>query len=136
MFPEKTDLDVNLIVNPEPESGKMRVWLDDIREAPRVDHLTMEDLTWDHVVTTAQEAIALVETGKVTFISFDHDLGAPEAATGYDVAKYIEAQAAAGKIPPIEYALHSGNIVGRGNIDAAMKSAWRFWDGKAKESHG
>ncbi len=106
----------------------MRVWLDDVRPAPRVDHLTMEDLTWDHIVTTAPEAIELIETGEVTFISFDHDLGAPEDGTGYDVAKYIEAQAAAGTIPPIEYALHSANFVGRANIDAAMKSAWRFWD--------
>lgn len=53
----------------------MKVWLDDIRKMPA---------RFDRHVKTAQEAIELLETGLVTFISFDHDLGPVEAGTGHD----------------------------------------------------
>jgi hypothetical protein len=44
----------------------MKVFLDDRRPAP--------DSSWT-VVQTPEEAIALLETGQVEVISFDHDLG-------------------------------------------------------------
>jgi hypothetical protein len=107
----------------------MRIYLDDVRTPPMFDNLTGEKLTWDLIARTAGEIIPLIQAGKVTYISFDHDLG--EGLTGYDVAGEIEKQAAAGMIGPIDYDIHSANPVGANNIDAAMKSAWRFWD-KAK----
>lgn len=105
----------------------MRIWLDDLRPAPRSNWLG-EDEHWDYVVKTAHEAIELVKTGTITYISFDHDLGPEKAGTGYDVARFIEEQAFLGTIPPIDYALHSANPVGRANIDKAMKRAWSFWE--------
>lgn len=39
---------------------------------------------------TAAEAIALLSAGGVDVISLDHDLGPPEAGTGYDVICWIE----------------------------------------------
>ena len=102
----------------------MKIFLDDIRDPPLFDRVTGERLTWT-VVRTAEEAISLVEAGKVTFISFDHDLG--YGLSGYDVAKRIEELAHSGAINPIDYAIHSANPVGAENIDRAMKSAWRFW---------
>jgi hypothetical protein len=105
----------------------MRIYLDDLRNPPLFDSLTGEPVKWDQVVRNGRDMIALVETGKISFISFDHDLG-ENTPTGYDVAKRIEALAAAGKIKPIDYTIHSANPVGANNIDAAMKSAWRFWE--------
>lgn len=102
----------------------MKLYLDDVREPVNMGSaVPASELT---VVRTAQEAIDLVKTGQVEFISFDHDLGTE--LTGYDVAKVVENLAAEGKIPPIDYQIHSANPVGAGNIDQAMKSAWRFWD--------
>lgn len=103
----------------------MRIFLDDLRDPPLFDKLTGDLAQWDHVCRTAKEAIALVETGKVTFISFDHDLG--DGMDGIAVANCIERLAVTDKIPPIDYDLHSGNVVGAGNIDRAMKAAWHYW---------
>ena len=104
----------------------IRIWLDDVRNPPPG--------TWV-VHRSAEETLLLIESGLVTFIDFDHDLG-PDRLTGYDVAKKIEQLAHDGKIPPIEYSIHSGNPVGANNIDRAMKSAWRFWDQGAGAREG
>lgn len=95
----------------------MKLYLDDVRETPE---------GFDARAYTAQEAIAYLETGKVSLISFDHDLGAPENGTGYDVAKWIEEQAHMNSsfFVPF-YIIHSANPVGRENILNAMKSAVR-----------
>lgn len=94
----------------------MKLWLDDVREMP-------DD--FDVWVKTADEAIKYIDTGKVNFISFDHDLG--EEETGYDVAVYIALKAFHNEIPRIEYVVHSANPVGRENIIFAMKNAQKFW---------
>jgi len=104
----------------------MRIFLDDIRDPPAFDGVTGKPITWDRVCRTGVEALDYVEKGLATFISFDHDLGF--GLTGYDVANRIEKLAVTGKIPPIDYAVHSANVVGANNIDKAMKSAWRFWE--------
>jgi len=100
----------------------MRVFLDDCRPTP-------PELNITNSVMTAQEAIALLNTGLVTFISLDHDLG-DEAivGSGYQVAKHIEEQAYYGGIPPLKWAVHSANAVGRKNMEAALKSAERYWN--------
>jgi hypothetical protein len=59
---------------------------------------------FDIHIKTADEAITLLQTGKATLISLDHDLG--QEKTGYDVAKWMEENAANGvlkeaKIQPL-----------------------------------
>ena len=103
----------------EAGEGKLlRVFLDDVRMPPEGE--------WSLVCRSGEELIPLILAGVVTFISFDHDLGS--GMTGYDVAKEIEKQAEAGTIPPVDYKIHSANIVGRNNIKAAMEAARRFWN--------
>jgi hypothetical protein len=106
----------------------MILYLDDVRNPPMYD-LAGEPISWE-IVRTASECISLIQSGKVEFLSFDHDLGNDEDGTGYDVAKFIEAGAYSGEIDPIDYAIHSANPVGANNIDNAMKSAWRVWEGR------
>jgi hypothetical protein len=96
----------------------MKLWLDDIRPMPS---------RYDVHVLTAPEAIRLLAIGNVTDISLDHDLGPPEAGTGYDVATYIEACAHAGIIPKLDWMLHTDNPVGRERMRAALHNADRFW---------
>jgi hypothetical protein len=97
----------------------MRVYLDDLRTPPEEDE-------YDIICRNANAAIALIEAGLVSLISFDHDLGDAAAPTGYDVAKFVERRAAAGILPPA-YAIHSANPVGMANIAAAMESAYKLY---------
>lgn len=98
----------------------MKIWLDDERVMPQ---------GFDFHAKTAKEAIRCLESGNVTEISLDHDLGleAPNT-TGYFVAQYIEMAAHNGWIAPIKWEVHSANPAGRKNIEAAMQSAERFWN--------
>ena len=78
---------------------------------------------------TAHEAIALLDQGSVTAISFDHDLGDEAVVgSGYVVACHVEAGAHAGTLARLEWAVHSANPVGRKRIEAAMRSAEKAWD--------
>jgi hypothetical protein len=97
----------------------MKLWLDDERPKPK---------GFDFHAKTAKEAITCLESGKVTEISLDHDLGSDDMnATGYFVAQFIELAAHNGWIAPLLWEVHSANPAGRKNIEAAMKSAERFW---------
>ena len=82
----------------------MRVWLDDLREAPP---------GWVRV-RTPEEAIELLRTGEVDAISLDHDLGLLDGEreqTGYDVVVWIErAVATEGFVPPRTIRVHSANV--------------------------
>ena len=97
-------------------SNGISIFLDDLRTPPPdSDYL---------VVKTAEEAIYLIENMKVTFISFDHDLG--PGLSGHDVAKRIEELVYEGRIQCPKWTVHSANPVGRRNIKAAMESAERL----------
>lgn len=87
----------------------MRIWLDDERPMPEEG--------FDLHVKTAREAIEQLKTGKVEFISFDHDLGPEEAGTGYDVASWIEEQAFNCNLNRIDWEIHS----------AALSGANKWW---------
>ncbi len=76
----------------------MKVYLDDERRCPA---------GWV-LAKTAAEAIHLLNTEHVSEISLDHDLGPPEAGTGYDVICHIEEQVAAGK-PMMWIYIHTAN---------------------------
>ena len=94
-----------------------KLFLDDVRDTPN---------GWVRAFT-APEAIALLAAGGIDEISLDHDLGEGEAGTGYDVAVWIEEQAALGQLAPIRWSIHSANPVGRARMEAALRSAERFW---------
>lgn len=94
----------------------MKLFLDDERPTPD---------GWERAYT-APEAIALLETGQVTHLSLDHDLGPEEAGTGYDVCKWVEQQVFERAfdfenpfIPP-EMTVHSANPVGRKRMEMAI----------------
>jgi hypothetical protein len=75
---------------------------------------------------TAKETIDVLSQQRVSHISFDHDLGDGNG-TGYEVACWIEEQAALKTLAPITWTVHSSNSVGRANISQAMQSAQRYW---------
>lgn len=98
----------------------IRIWLDDIRPMPEF---------YTHHCKTATEAIALIQTGNVTHISLDHDLGNDNDGTGYHVARYIEERAYRREIPRINWQIHSANPVGRQRMTIAMQSADSYFIG-------
>ena len=99
----------------------MKVWLDDLREAPP---------GWVRV-RTPEVAIGLLETGDVTEISLDHDLGLVDGErerTGYDVLLWLEREVAEGRwvFPLPQISVHSANPVGRKRMEQAIASIRRM----------
>lgn len=99
----------------------MKLYLDDERPTPE---------GWVRAYT-APEAIALLQTGQVTHLSLDHDLGPKEAGTGYDVCLWVEKQVWERAfdfenpfIPP-EMTVHSANPVGRKRMELAIFGTYR-----------
>jgi NAD+-processing family protein with receiver domain len=87
---------------------RVKVWLDDVRDAPP---------GWVRAFTP-EEVIGLLQLGKVTELSLDHDLGLADGVserTGYTVLLWLEAEVGTGRWtrPLPEIAVHSGNPVGR-----------------------
>jgi len=82
-------------------------------------------------VFTTAEAIALLESGSVTWISLDNDLGEGEPE-GYTVACWIEERAYFGTLDRLEVFAHSDNTVANPKMRAAIKNARRYW--AARES--
>jgi hypothetical protein len=104
-----------LILARHREFHRMRVYLDDTREAPE---------GWIRT-QTPEEVIALLQTGKVEAISLDHDLGVAteeRERTGYEVLRWLEEQVATGawSFPVPEIRVHSANPVG-----------WQRWNGRS-----
>lgn len=112
-----------------------RLFLDDVRHPPDVARYIMpcglKSLynypEW--MVVRSLEAFQQIiqEQGMPSFISFDHDLGLLDAATGQeltgvDAARWLCTFAAAHhlKLPP--YQVHSVNPVGRENIISILES--------------
>ncbi|WP_439668987.1 cyclic-phosphate processing receiver domain-containing protein [Cupriavidus necator] len=88
----------------------MEVYLDDERPTPA---------GWTRVQWPS-DAIALLETGEVTDLSLDHDLGDDERGTGYDVILWIEAAVALrGFIPP-RITVHSANASAAARMRAGI----------------
>lgn len=105
----------------------MRVWLDDLRD-PRLPHIqagygSRGDEVW---VKTVEEAIALLKTEAVTWISLDNDLG-EGLAEGYMVARFIEEAAFFQTLAPLEVHAHSDNCVANPRMQAAISNAHRYW---------
>jgi hypothetical protein len=88
----------------------VRVFLDDERETPD---------GWVRVYWP-NEAIALLETGTVTEISLDHDLGDDQRGTGNDVVLWIEeAVITRGFHPPVIH-VHSANSSARHKMELGI----------------
>jgi len=137
----------------------MRVYLDDVRKTPGyyIDYMG-RPMTFTDRAFTARQAIALLETGNVEFISLDHDLGdachfcgvvshggvysgasciksvctCDCHTTGYEVACWIEENVRNGVIKMPRWQYHSANPSGKLRIESAMLSAERFADGSTQ----
>ena len=99
----------------------MKVWLDDVREAPA---------GWVRTRTPA-ETIELLRTGEVRELSLDHDLGLDRdelEQTGYDVLAWLEREVAEGRwrspLPAVR--VHSANPVGRARMERAIAAIQRL----------
>jgi hypothetical protein len=91
----------------------MKVYLDDERIAPD---------GWVQV-RWPEEAIRLLQTGSVTHISLDHDLGDDTRGTGYDVLLWIEEAAVLRNFnPPKFIEIHSANPAGKLRMLAAIEA--------------
>ena len=90
----------------------MKVYLDDERQTPD---------GWVRACWP-DEAIALLETGTVTEISLDHDLGDDERGTGYDVVLWIEEAVALRGFAPPTMVVHSANSSARFKMELGIEA--------------
>lgn len=84
---------------------------------------------------TAPETIERLKVGDITGCSLDHDLGEylNDVGDGYDVACWIEEQAANGSLSRITCVVHSANPSGASRMRAAILSAERYWTAREQE---
>ena len=94
----------------------MKVFLDDERPTPD----GWQPVRWP------EEAIGLLETGTVTHISLDHDLGDDDHGTGYDVILWIEEAVATRGFRPPEITVHSANSSARQKMQLGIQSIQRL----------
>lgn len=94
----------------------MRVYLDDERTPPP---------GWT-LVRWPDEAIALLETGEVTDLSLDHDLGDDARGTGYDVIVWIEEAVVTRGFAPPRIAVHSANSSARVRMELGVAAIARL----------
>jgi len=96
--------------------GGLHVYLDDELPAP----------TGWIGVRWPEDAIRLLETGKVTHLSLEHDLGDDARGTGSTVLKWIEeAIVVRGFVPPV-IALHTRNPSARVTMELAVRHIRRL----------
>lgn len=101
----------------------MRIYLDDERPAPE---------GWI-AARWPQDVIAYLETGNVTEVSLDHDLGDDARGTGYDVVLWIEEAVALRGFKPPKIVVHSGNGAARVRMEAGIASIYRLARGDQSE---
>jgi len=95
----------------------MRVYLDDVRSAPE---------GWIRV-RRPQNAIRLLETGLVTHISVDHDLG-NDRESGYTVLCWIEEKVMTAEFKPPQITVHTANPAAAPKMHACVRAILRFSD--------
>ena len=109
----------------------MKLWLDDERD-PK-GYKGWEDAVW---VTTPEEAVEYLETGLVTHLSLDNDLGLPDDGDGprdgYRVATWVEEQTATDPdfMPPGVLNAHTANSVNGPKMEAAFRAIRRMVNGR------
>jgi hypothetical protein len=106
----------------------VKVWLDDTRQP------YPEPGSWVWTRTPA-EAIGLLETGEVTELSLDHDLGLLDGErelTGYDVVVWMEeAVVTRGFVPPATMRVHSSNASAAAKMERGIEAIRRLSEGPA-----
>ena len=95
---------------------QVKVFLDDERSPPD---------GWV-LVRWPEEAIELLETGDVTHLSLDHDLGDDERGTGYDVILWLEEAVALRGFEPPVVTVHSANTSARVKMSQGIASIERL----------
>ena len=94
----------------------MKVYLDDERPAPHC----WVGVRWP------DEAIRLLETGTVTELSLDHDLGDDGRGTGYSVILWIEEAVAVRGFRPPRITVHTANASARQKMLLGVRSIERL----------
>lgn len=94
----------------------MKVYLDDERPAPD---------GWVRVERAA-DAIALLESGEVTELSLDHDLGDDAQGTGYDVVLWLEQAVALHGFRPPRIRVHTANVSARVKMEQGVAQIRRL----------
>ena len=90
----------------------MKIYLDDVREAPA---------GWIRAFWP-DEVIAHLQSGGVTEVSLDHDLGDDTRGTGYNVVLWIEEAVVVNQFVPPKIFIHSANPVGRDRMLRGIES--------------
>ena len=105
----------------------MKVYLDDERQTPE---------GWFRVYEPHQ-AIGVLESGEVTHISLDHDLGDDEGiGDGYDVVLWMEEQVALNDFIPPKITVHSANPPARKRMKAGIEQIRKIYEAKCNDSWG
>lgn len=89
---------------------KFKVYLDDERETPP---------GWVRAYWPEQ-AILMLQTGLVSVISLDHDLGDDTRGTGYDVLLWIEEQVFTENFRPPAIGIHTANPPARSRMQGSL----------------
>lgn len=99
----------------------MKVYLDDERQTPE---------GWFRVYEPHQ-AIGVLESGEVTHISLDHDLGDDEGiGDGYDVVLWLEEQVALNDFIPPKITVHSANPPARKRMKQGIEQIRKIYEAK------
>jgi len=72
------------------------------------------------------EVIQQLQTGQVTHLSLDHDLGDDQRGDGYDVLLWIEEAVALRDFQPPQIFLHTQNSAAEPRMQAALDSIQRL----------
>ena len=102
----------------------MKVYLDDVREAPS---------GWTRAYWP-EEVIELLQRGDVSELSLDHDLGDDSRGTGYDVVRWIEEAVVLRNFTAPRIIVHSANPVARDRMQRGIEAIQRAVDRRPKES--
>jgi len=94
----------------------MKVYLDDERETPA---------GWTRTYWP-EDTIVLLQTGKVTHLSLDHDLGDDDRGTGYDVVLWVEEAVFLRGFSSPEMKVHSANSSAREKMESGIRRIEKF----------
>lgn len=97
---------------------KINLWLDDERPMPA---------SFNKHCRTAEEAIEVLKTGNVEYVSLDNYLGSGYTM-GFKVAEWIAEQAVAGTLSPIKrMRSHTDSPDFRNIINSHFRTAMKAW---------
>jgi hypothetical protein len=101
----------------------MKVFLDDERQTP--------DGWWR--VYTPEQTIGMLESGLVTHLSLDHDLGEEDLfGCGYDVVLWIEEQVVTNNFKPPLMLVHSANPSARLKMQSGITQIGKLYRERVK----